>query len=60
MKDSYNYSGFLSTVIMTRQRKSKTKSRTIVVHSADREMGETNRFCPPYLQQPARGKIRAK
>lgn len=52
MKDSYNYSGFSSTLVMMRRRKQKEQNKTVVIHSADREEEDLSRFCPPYLVLP--------
>ena len=60
MENSYNYSGFSSTLVMTRRRKEQKNSRTVVIQSADREEEDLDRFCPPYLSQVNKPKFEVK
>lgn len=50
MKDSYNYSGFSNTLIVSRRGKKQDKKRSFIIE-ADQLVQDANsaKFYPPYL-----------
>ena len=54
MKDSYNYSGFSNTFLVSRKGKKSARKGPVIIESDERARLENDpsRFYPPYLTQP--------